>query len=175
MSVAARPPRVRFCPAPSGWLHVGSARTALYNWLYARQHDGAFVFRIEDTDADRVTDESMHSMMNALRFLGLAWDEGPDVGGPYGPYRQSERHDLYAAVAQLLLESGAAYEAFETPEELAAQRAGLPMPEDEELVAAGTKKLDGGPLEAFVENKPAEEHEYKGEFYPVDRHINKKK
>lgn len=123
MSVSARPPRVRFCPAPSGWLHVGSARTALYNWLYARRHDGAFVFRIEDTDADRVTDESMHSMMAALEWLGLSWDEGPDVGGPYGPYRQSERHDLYAAAAQMLLESGAAYEAFETPEELAAQRA----------------------------------------------------
>lgn len=122
MSVSARPPRVRFCPAPSGWLHVGSARTALYNWLYARRHGGAFVFRVEDTDAERATEASMHSMMDALRFLGLEWDEGPDRGGPYGPYRQSERQQLYAAATQQLLESGAAYEAFETPEELQAQR-----------------------------------------------------
>jgi glutamyl-tRNA synthetase len=123
MSLSARPPRVRFCPAPSGWLHVGGARTALYNWLHARGHNGAFVFRIEDTDAERATEESMRGMIDALRFLGLEWDEGPDIGGPYGPYRQSERQALYAAAAQRLLESGAAYEAFETPEELQAQRA----------------------------------------------------
>lgn len=155
MSVAARPPRVRFCPAPSGWLHVGSARTALYNWLYARQHDGAFVFRIEDTDADRVTDESMHSMMDALRFLGLTWDEGPDVGGPYGPYRQSERHDLYAAAAQLLLESGAAYEAFETPEELAAQRAEAPAAGRPPGYAGGHRDLTDEQRAAFrAEGRP---------------------
>ena len=123
MSMSAHPPRVRFCPAPSGWLHVGSARTALYNWLYARRHHGAFVLRIEDTDAERATEASMHSMMDALRSLGLDWDEGPDVGGPYGPYRQSERQALFAAAAQRLLQSGAAYEAFETPDELQAQRA----------------------------------------------------
>jgi glutamyl-tRNA synthetase len=75
--------RVRFCPAPSGWLHVGGARTALYNWLYARRHDGAFVFRVEDTDAERATDESLVGMVEAMRFLGLLWDEGPEVGGPY--------------------------------------------------------------------------------------------
>ncbi len=131
MSTPTTPPRVRFCPAPSGWLHVGGARTALYNWLHARGGDGAFVFRIEDTDAQRATDESMAGMIDALRFLGLLWDEGPDVGGPYGPYRQSERQALYGHVADLLLASGAAYEAFETPEELAeqreaAQRAGRP-------------------------------------------------
>ena len=123
MSVSARPPRVRFCPAPSGWLHVGGARTALYNWLHARRHDGAFVFRVEDTDAERATEASMRGMIDALHFLGLQWDEGPDIGGPYGPYRQSERQALYVAAAQRLLESGAAYEAFETPEELQAQRA----------------------------------------------------
>jgi glutamyl-tRNA synthetase len=123
MSVSARPPRVRFCPAPSGWLHVGGARTALYNWLHARRHHGAFVFRVEDTDAERATEASMRGMIDALHFLGLQWDEGPDTGGPYGPYRQSERQALYAAAAQRLLESGAAYEAFETPEELQAQRA----------------------------------------------------
>jgi glutamyl-tRNA synthetase len=122
MSTPTTPPRVRFCPAPSGWLHVGGARTALYNWLHARRHGGAFVFRVEDTDAQRATDASLRGMVDALRFLGLTWDEGPEVGGPYGPYRQSERQALYGRVADLLLASGAAYEAFETPEELAAQR-----------------------------------------------------
>jgi glutamyl-tRNA synthetase len=115
-------PRVRFCPAPSGWLHVGSARTALYNWLAARHSGGTFVFRIEDTDAERVSEESMHGMMEGLRFLGLEWDEGPDIGGPYGPYRQSERSDLYAAVADSLYAAGHAYEAFEAAEELRAER-----------------------------------------------------
>ncbi|CAN5816051.1 glutamate--tRNA ligase [soil metagenome] len=122
MASSANPPRVRFCPAPSGWLHVGGARTALYNWLHARRHDGAFVFRVEDTDAQRATDESLHGMVEAMAFLGLAWDEGPQVGGPYGPYRQSERQALYGAAADLLLASGVAYEAFETPDELRAQR-----------------------------------------------------
>jgi len=122
MSTPTTPPRVRFCPAPSGWLHVGGARTALYNWLHARGHGGAFVFRVEDTDAQRATDASLRGMVDAMRFLGLTWDEGPEVGGPYGPYRQSERQALYGRVADLLLASGAAYEAFETPEELAAQR-----------------------------------------------------
>lgn len=122
MSMSARPPRVRFAPAPSGWLHVGNARAALYNWLHARGHGGQFVLRIEDTDQQRATEESMRGMMASLRFLGLDWDEGPDTGGPYGPYRQSERHDLYATAARMLFESGAAYEAFETTEELQAER-----------------------------------------------------
>jgi len=125
------PPRVRFAPAPSGWLHVGGARTALYNWLYARGRHGDFVFRIEDTDAERVSDESMHGMIASLRFLGLDWDEGPEVGGPHGPYRQSERGALYGAVADALLRRGDVYDAYETPAELeamreAAQAAGRP-------------------------------------------------
>jgi glutamyl-tRNA synthetase len=115
-------PRVRFCPAPSGWLHVGGARTALYNWLHARRAGGAFVFRIEDTDAARATDESMQGMVAALRWLGLDWDEGPEVGGPHGPYRQAERGPLYAAAAAALLRNGDVYDAYETPEELAAER-----------------------------------------------------
>lgn len=130
--MAAHPaPRVRFCPAPSGWLHVGGARTALYNWLHARRHGGAFIFRIEDTDAERATEESMRGMIDAMRFLGLDWDEGPEVDGPHGPYRQSERIPLYQAVVDALLKTGAAYDAYETTEELAAlreeaQRAGRP-------------------------------------------------
>ena len=115
-------PRVRFCPAPSGWLHVGGARTALYNWLYARHGNGAFVFRIEDTDAERATDESMQGMVAAMRWLGLDWDEGPEVSGPHGPYRQSERGSLYSAAAAALLRNGDVYPAYETPEELAAER-----------------------------------------------------
>jgi glutamyl-tRNA synthetase len=115
-------PRVRFSPAPSGWLHVGGARTALFNWLHARHGGGAFVLRIEDTDAQRATAESMRGMLAALQWLGLDWDEGPEVGGPYGPYVQSERGSLYAAVTDALLEAGAAYEAYETPAELAAER-----------------------------------------------------
>jgi glutamyl-tRNA synthetase len=116
------PVRVRFAPAPSGWLHVGGARTALYNWLHARHGGGSFVLRIEDTDADRVSVESMEGMLAALRFLGLDWDEGPGVGGPYGPYQQTERTALYAAAAAALLERGDAYDAYETPDELAAER-----------------------------------------------------
>jgi len=119
-------PRLRFCPAPSGWLHVGSARAALYNWLHARRHGGTFIFRIEDTDASRATDESMRSMMEAMRWIGLDWDEGPtDDGsslGAYGPYRQSERAALYTAVARRLEESGATYRDYRTAEELEAWR-----------------------------------------------------
>ena len=116
-------PRVRFAPAPSGWLHVGGARTALYNWLHARQGGGTFVLRPEDTDADRVTAESLQGILDALRFLGMTWDEGPEVGGPHGPYIQSERLALHQAVAEALLATGVAYEAFETAEELEAARA----------------------------------------------------
>ena len=118
----ATAPRVRFAPAPSGSMHVGNARTALYNWLHARGSGGAFVLRVEDTDAERATDEGYEATLAALRFLGLDWDEGPDAGGPHGPYRQSERRALHEAVADALVAAGHAYEAFETSEELAAER-----------------------------------------------------
>ena len=85
--------RVRFAPSPSGYLHVGGARTALYNYLFARANGGVFVLRIEDTDAARSTDESVRAILDSLRWLGLTWDEGPGVGGPYGQYSQSERRD----------------------------------------------------------------------------------
>jgi glutamyl-tRNA synthetase len=120
------PLRVRFCPAPSGWLHVGSARAALYNWLHARRHGGTFVLRIEDTDASRATDESMRSMIEALAWLGLDWDEGPEVDGGtrggWGPYRQSARQALYSAVARRLEAAGATYRDYRTAEELEAWR-----------------------------------------------------
>jgi len=115
-------PRLRFPPAPSGWLHVGGARTALYNWLAARGGDGTFVLRIEDTDAERSDDAAMRGMLDSLRWLGLTWDEGPDIGGPHGPYLQSARRPLHDAVVRRLQEAGQAYEAFETAEELEADR-----------------------------------------------------
>ena len=114
--------RVRFCPSPTGNPHVGLIRTALFNWAYARHTGGTFVFRIEDTDAARDSEESYLQLLDALRWLGLDWDEGPEVGGPYGPYRQSERLDQYADVTRQLLAAGHAYECFCSAEELEAAR-----------------------------------------------------
>jgi glutamyl-tRNA synthetase/nondiscriminating glutamyl-tRNA synthetase len=110
--------RVRFAPSPTGSLHVGNARTALFNWLLARGHDGTFMLRIEDTDAERSTKESEESILADLRWLGLEWDEGPDVGGACGPYRQSERLHLYTSYANELLAGGQAYYCFCTPQKL---------------------------------------------------------
>jgi glutamyl-tRNA synthetase len=118
---SAVPVRVRFCPSPTGTPHVGMVRTALFNWAYARHTGGTFVFRIEDTDAQRDTEESYLALLDALRWLGLDWDEGPEVGGPYGPYRQSQRSDIYQEVVAKLLEAGEAYYAFSTPEEVEAR------------------------------------------------------
>src|SRR5215470_17616473 len=95
----SRSMRVRFAPSPTGQLHVGNARTALFNWLLARRSGGAFILRVEDTDVVRSTVESAAEILRDLRWLGLDWDEGPDIGGPYGPYRQSERLEVYAAHA----------------------------------------------------------------------------
>lgn len=114
--------RVRFCPSPTGNPHVGMVRTALFNWAYARHTGGTFVFRIEDTDAERDSEESYQMLLDSLRWLGLDWDEGPEVGGPYGPYRQSQRMEIYADVAQRLVESGHAYPCYCTAEELEAER-----------------------------------------------------
>lgn len=113
--------RVRFCPSPTGVPHVGLIRTALFNWAYARHVGGTFVFRIEDTDSVRDTEESYRQLLDALRWLGLDWDEGVEVGGPHAPYRQSERLDIYADVAARLLAAGFAYESFSTAEEIEAR------------------------------------------------------
>ena len=113
--------RVRFCPSPTGTPHVGLIRTALFNWAYARHVGGAFVFRLEDTDAERDSEESYLALLDALGWLGLNHDEGPDIGGPYAPYRQSERGEIYRDVVQRLLDAGEAYEAFSTPEEVEAR------------------------------------------------------
>ena len=114
--------RVRFAPAPTGNLHVGGARTALFNYLFARRHKGAFVLRLEDTDAARSSDEYYRSIVDALHWLGLDWDEGPEVGGKYGPYRQSERRGIYDEHLARLKASGSAYECFCSPEELEERR-----------------------------------------------------
>ncbi len=128
--------RVRFAPSPTGYLHVGGARTALYNWLFARHENGVFILRIEDTDVERSTDESVTTILDALRWLGLDWDEGPEVGGPAGPYRQAERLKLYQEHARKLLDDGKAYYCTCTPEELEARR--------KAALAAGTSpKYDG--------------------------------
>lgn len=110
--------RVRIAPSPSGNLHIGTARTALFNYLFAKKHGGKFVLRIEDTDIERSSDEYIKNIYDSLKALGLNWDEGPDVGGEYGPYNQSERFAIYTKYAQILLDKGFAYECFCTPEEL---------------------------------------------------------
>src|SRR5688572_24675510 len=123
--------RVRFAPSPTGQLHVGNARTALFNWLLARGKDGTFILRIEDTDSERSTRESETGILEDLRWLGLEWDEGLDVGGLHGPYRQSERLHLYASYANELVGADNAYYCFCSPQKLDAERradlaAGLP-------------------------------------------------
>lgn len=115
--------RVRFAPSPTGYLHIGGARTVLFNWLYARKHKGVFILRIEDTDRDRHVEDSVSKIVDDLRWLGLNWDEGPIVEGPYGPYFQSQRLDTYNRYLQQLLETCQAYYALETPDDLEKMRA----------------------------------------------------
>lgn len=114
--------RVRYAPSPTGHLHIGNARTALFNYLFARHNKGTMVLRIEDTDQKRNVKGGSKSQMENLKWLGIDWDEGPDIGGPYGPYRQSERKDIYNKYIQQLLDEDKAYYSFETEEELTAQR-----------------------------------------------------
>lgn len=121
--VSTTPLRVRMAPSPTGGFHVGNAHTALFNWLLARRQGGVFVLRIEDTDRSRSTPENVQRILQSLRWLGLDWDEGPEVGGNYGPYFQSERLDRYREVVELLLAQGAAYRCYCTPEEVDQQRA----------------------------------------------------
>ncbi len=120
--MSTTPARTRFAPSPTGTLHIGGVRTALYSWLIARQTGGQFVLRIEDTDRNRYVEGAEQSIMDSLRWLGIDWDEGPDIGGPYGPYTQSERLEHYHEATKKLLESGHAYEDDTTQEELAELR-----------------------------------------------------
>ena len=115
-------PRVRFAPSPTGYLHIGGARTALFNWLYARRHGGTFVLRIEDTDTERSSWEMVSGIVEGLRWLGLDWDEGPDVGGPHAPYFQSQRVETYRAMAERLVGAGRAYYCYCTTDTLQQKR-----------------------------------------------------
>ena len=124
--MADRKVRVRFAPSPTGPLHIGGVRTALYNYLFARQHGGDLVLRIEDTDSSRFVPGAEDYILEAFRWLGIQFDEGVGVGGPHGPYRQSERRDVYKQYVRQLLDAGRAYVAFDTPEELNAHREATP-------------------------------------------------
>jgi glutamyl-tRNA synthetase len=115
--------RTRFAPSPTGYLHIGGVRTALFNWLFARRHGGHFVLRIDDTDAGRNVEQALAPILHGFRWLGIEWDEGPEVGGPYGPYYQSQRGEHYRAAVRVLVERGLAYRDYATPEELEAERA----------------------------------------------------
>lgn len=113
--------RVRFCPSPTGTPHVGMVRTALFNWAYARHTGGKLIFRIEDTDAARDSEESYQAIVDSLTWLGMDWDEGVEKGGPHAPYRQSQRMDIYADVLEKLKQGGFVYPAYSTAEEVEAR------------------------------------------------------
>src|SRR5215213_7230262 len=149
--------RVRYAPSPTGMLHVGGVRTALFNWLFARKNDGVFLVRIEDTDLERSTEESVEQLKRSLRWIGLDWDEGPEVGGPHAPYRQTERMELYREAAQNLLESGAAYRDFATLEELAEFREKA-RAEGRQPVYRGDEYRDMDPEEARRKVEAGESH-----------------
>ncbi|MEU2822913.1 glutamate--tRNA ligase [Streptomyces bacillaris] len=146
------PPRVRFCPSPTGNPHVGLVRTALFNWAFARHHQGTLVFRIEDTDAARDSEESYEQLLDSMRWLGLDWDEGPETGGPHAPYRQSQRMDLYQDVAGKLLAGGYAYACYCTTEELDTRR-------DAARAAGKPSGYDGHCRDLTAEQKAAYEAE----------------
>lgn len=123
MTDQSKPVRVRFAPSPTGELHIGGARTAIYNWAFARAMGGTFILRIEDTDPERSTEENKQVILRSMKWLGLDWDEGPEVGGEFGPYLQTERFNTYKAALEKLKEKGAVYPCFCTQEEIAAKRA----------------------------------------------------
>ncbi len=122
MSPSSTPVRVRFAPSPTGKLHVGGARTAIFNWAFARANKGTFILRIEDTDPERSTEENTQVILRAMRWMGLDWDEGPEVGGDFGPYAQTERLEMYKQAAQKLWDEGRAYPCFCSAEQLAADK-----------------------------------------------------
>src|SRR6185503_15524679 len=128
-----RPVRVRFAPSPTGPLHIGGVRTALYNYFFAKKNNGAFIIRIEDTDQNRYVSGAEDYILESLKWCGIMNDEGPDMGGSFGPYRQSERKEMYRQYAEMLVENGNAYYAFDTSEELEAMR--------ERLKAAGSSSM----------------------------------
>src|SRR6201987_416250 len=151
-------PRVRFAPSPTGMLHVGNARTALYNWLFAKHNGGAAILRIEDTDVERSEERYENLLIEDLHWMGLTWEEGPQMGGAHGPYRQSERLPIYAEHTERLLAEGKAYRCFCTPEQLEAERAAAG--------AAHQPQVDGGRCRA-VSMEEARKRAAAGELYAV--------
>ncbi|AZI58474.1 glutamate--tRNA ligase [Nakamurella antarctica] len=149
--IPARPVVARFCPSPTGTPHVGMARTALFNWAFARHHGGTLVFRIEDTDHERNTEASYNSLIDSMQWLGLDWDEGPLVGGPHGPYKQSERGEIYSDVVARLHAAGHLYESYSTSEEVTARH--VAAGRDPKL---GYDNYDRDPSQAFVAAAKAE-------------------
>ncbi len=139
-------PRVRFAPSPTGYLHVGGARTALFNWLFARRHGGTFILRIEDTDTERSSDEMVAGILESMRWLGLEWDEGPGIGGPHAPYFQTQRFEGHKAVAHQLLAAGFAYKCYCSTERLKEKR-------DAAEKAGGAWKYDRACLNLSVEEQ----------------------
>jgi glutamyl-tRNA synthetase len=156
MSESMKPVRVRFAPSPTGHTHLGSGRTALYNYLLARQTGGQFILRIEDTDRKRYVPGAEQELMDSLRWLGLQWDEGPDVGGPYGPYRQSERKEIYQEYAKKLVDSGKAYYCFCTPEKLERERQEAQKRKELPIYSGTCRVLD--PAEAARRAAAGEKH-----------------
>ena len=154
--------RTRIAPSPTGDPHVGTAYIALFNLCFARQHGGQFILRIEDTDRVRSTTESEQNIFDSLRWLGLEWDEGPDVGGPHGPYRQSERGDIYTQYANQLVESGHAFKCYRTSEELDELR--------EARKAAGMQ-LALKPADLVLPQDELERREREGWPYVVRMHV----
>jgi len=148
--------RVRFAPSPTGYIHVGNARTALFNWMFARKTSGQFILRIEDTDRERSRREYESALIEDLRWLGIDWDEGPDVGGPFGPYRQSERSHIYREFAQRLIEEGKAYPCYCTPDQLQARRheAMAKGPVPDRRAEEGLPSPRGSTVPAFCRARP---------------------
>ena len=118
-------PRVRLAPSPTGWFHIGNARTGLFNFLFARKNGGKFILRVEDTDKERSEKKYEQNLLAGLKWLGIEWDEGPEVNGPFGPYNQSQRIEIYKKYLEQLLKEEKAYYCFCTPEELEAQRTNM--------------------------------------------------
>lgn len=138
--------RVRFAPSPTGYLHIGGARTALFNWLFARSQGGKMILRIEDTDRDRLKEDSVSQIITSLKWLGLDWDEGPEVGGDHGPYYQSERLDLYRKYCQQLVDEGKAYYCFCSAADPEAQR--------EEQRKKSSPSIMPAPAGTWIRRKP---------------------
>jgi glutamyl-tRNA synthetase len=156
MTPETRPTRVRIAPSPTGDPHVGTAYIGLLNYLFAKQRGGQFVLRIEDTDRTRFVPTSEQMIFDALRWVGLTWDEGPDVGGPHGPYRQSERTDIYRSYVQRLLDNGTAYKSFETAEELEAMRQSQIAAKQPPRYNGAHRELTPAQIAAFeAEGRPA--------------------